>query len=146
MAQFSNRRAELAKVHILKKELNLSEDEYRDLMTTVCGVSSSADLDASGREKFIAHLLRLRSAMKFPSPGKKQAVRKKLSPRVGKIFSLWQQLYEAGKVGNRTYKALETWVQGQTKVDKLEWLTAPQQDQCIESLKKWLERGNGAAG
>lgn len=146
MAQFSNRKPEIVKIHILKKELNLSEDEYRGLMSTVCGVSSSTDLDANGRTKFIDHLQRLRSAMKITSPRPKQTVRKKLSPRVGKIYSLWQQLYEAGKVGNRTYKALETWVQGQTKVDKLEWLTVPQQDQCIESLKKWLERGNGAAG
>lgn len=55
-ARMADRRADLARIHILKKELALQDDEYRDLLFTVARVRSSADLDHSGRAAVIAHL------------------------------------------------------------------------------------------
>lgn len=144
MAQPDNRKDDLARIHILKKELGLSDDEYRGLLSSVCGAASSGNLNQAGRALFLAHLGRLKVALGKGRPRAAKSARPKLAPRIGKMFSLWQQLYEARKVEKRTYAALEAWVQGQTKVDKLEWLTVAQQDQCIESLKKWLSR-KGAA-
>ena len=45
------RRADLARIHIAKKALNLSDDEYRDVMFAVARVRSSADLDFTGRKR-----------------------------------------------------------------------------------------------
>lgn len=63
-ARMADRRAELARIHILAKELRLPRDEYEDIMFTVGRVRSSADLDHTGRAAFIAHLSALASKYK----------------------------------------------------------------------------------
>ncbi|MES1936706.1 gp16 family protein [Salinisphaera hydrothermalis] len=52
----SRRRAELAKIHIAKKELNLDDGAYRTLLWTVAHVRSSKDLDQRGRRAVLDHL------------------------------------------------------------------------------------------
>ena len=52
------RRADLARIHIAKKALNLSDDEYRDVMFAVARVRSSAALDFTGRKRLIEHFIR----------------------------------------------------------------------------------------
>lgn len=48
----------LAQIHIAKKEMGWSDEEYRDLLFTVCRVRSAKDLDHAGREKFLSHAKR----------------------------------------------------------------------------------------
>jgi phage gp16-like protein len=50
------RQAELAKIHIAKKELGLDDDTYRDMLWTVARVRSAGDLDAGGRLAVLEHL------------------------------------------------------------------------------------------
>ena len=52
------RRADLARIHIAKKALNLDDDAYRDIMFTVARVRSSAELDFTGRKRLIEHFLK----------------------------------------------------------------------------------------
>ena len=52
------RKADLARIHIAKKALNLSDDEYRDVMFAVARVRSSADLDFTGRKRLIEHFIK----------------------------------------------------------------------------------------
>jgi phage gp16-like protein len=131
-ARPANRNADLARIHMLKKDLAIDDDEYRALLQSVCGVKSSADLDFTGRAKFIAHL-----EMCKPRAHKSFG---KLPPRLAKLYSMWQQLHSAGAVNDKKYSALESWAKSQTGVEKLTWLNQAQLSQCIESLKAWLER------
>lgn len=50
------RRSELAKIHIAEKQLFRSKEEYRDMLESMAGVRSAADLDAAGRGKVLDHL------------------------------------------------------------------------------------------
>jgi len=50
------RRAELAKIHIAKKDLGLPEDVYRAMLLEIGGKESSADLDRAGRGRVLDHL------------------------------------------------------------------------------------------
>lgn len=50
------RSAELAKIHIAKKELGLDDDTYRDMLWNLCRVTSAADLSPAGRRDVIRHL------------------------------------------------------------------------------------------
>lgn len=50
------RRAELARIHILKGELKLDREQYEAVLWTIGQVDSSAKLDAHGRRAVIAHL------------------------------------------------------------------------------------------
>lgn len=51
-------RRRLAVIHIIKKELGLSDGAYRDTLQTVAGVSSARDLDDAGFRRLMRHLVR----------------------------------------------------------------------------------------
>lgn len=144
--RFDGRQADLAAIHIAKKTLRWSEDEYRDVMATVCaGIRSSALLDVTGRKRLLAHLqacLRANGGGAGTKVAKSpDQARKALSGRPAKMWSLWMQLADAGLVQARTMAALCAFGQRQTGVARLEWMNAHQQDLVVESLKRWLERG-----
>ncbi|MBI2801269.1 MAG: regulatory protein GemA [Gammaproteobacteria bacterium] len=50
------RHAELAKIHIAKKQLGLDEPTYRAMLWTIGRVESSKDLDTHGRQALLDHL------------------------------------------------------------------------------------------
>src|SRR5580765_3096076 len=50
------RKADLAKIHIAKKELGMDEETYRNMLWTVALVKSSSELNYEGRQKLLAHL------------------------------------------------------------------------------------------
>jgi phage gp16-like protein len=50
------RRAELAQIHIAKKQLNLDDATYQQMLFTVARVMTSAELDEHGRRRVIEHL------------------------------------------------------------------------------------------
>ena len=52
------------------------------------------------------------------------------------------QAADAGLVRQRTMAALMAWLQRQTGVERIEWLQPAQADLAIESLKRWIKRGN----
>ena len=47
-------RANLAKIHIARKQLGMDEDTYRAMLQSVGGVQSSKDLDDAGATKVLA--------------------------------------------------------------------------------------------
>lgn len=135
------RQSDLAKIHMAKKALALDDSAYRDLLWTVCQVRSSAELDFAGRRRFLDHLAKCGwvDGRKAPQTASK-AVRKPLTAPQKKMWSLWQQLAEAGLVDNRKMPALVAYITRVTKVDRMEWLNSAQEHLVIESLKSWLER------
>ena len=48
----------LALIHIIKKELNLSDDEYRGILQEVTGVGSAKDLDEEKFRKLMNYFVR----------------------------------------------------------------------------------------
>lgn len=48
----------LAVIHIVKKELNLSEEEYRNTLMRVAGVNSAKELDAEKFRKLMNYFVR----------------------------------------------------------------------------------------
>lgn len=142
----ATRRTDLAKIHLAVTQLCWDDSTYRDILQTVCGVRSAGDLDATGRVRFLAHLQLCGWKPTGGAPfAKDRPVRKPLTWPQKKMWSLWQQLADASLVKNRKMPALLAYVQRQTHVDRLEWLNGAQEALVIESLKKWLERGEEGA-
>lgn len=134
------RNNDLAAIHVAKAKLGLTEDEYRDIMSTVCaGVRSAAELDFTGRKRFLAHLHACLRANQVPQPAK--PVREPLTPSQRKMWALWMTLADNKQVRERSMKAIEAFAQRQTGVAKLAWLNDAQQDLVIESMKAWIKRG-----
>lgn len=130
------RRADLAKIHIARKDLGLSDDDYRAVLQSVDPrVESAGDLDQAGRASLLVQFRKLGWKAK---PGKQ--------PRTGttgqpaKIRALWLELHRVGAVQDPSEKALSAFCKRMTKVDRPEWLGADDSNKVIEALKDWLAR------
>lgn len=53
-------RKKLALIHIVKKELNLGDKQYRNILKDAAGVESAKDLDQKGFKKLMNYFLRSR--------------------------------------------------------------------------------------
>lgn len=129
-----HRNRDLGQIHALQKKLNILGDDAEALKLTVTGVASSALMSYEQRAKYLAHLRQL------AAPKGLVKTHMKLFGPIAKAFSLWQEIADAGGIKNRTYRALEVYSEHLTGVTKLDWLTGPQQNLLVESLKKWKAR------
>lgn len=131
------RRADLAAIHLAKKALRWSDDEYRDVMATICnGVRSAGELDFTSRKRFLAHQQACLKANGHTPPAK--PIKGPLTPQQRLLWSLWMQLADAGIVRQRSMQALTSWVRAQIGVDSLRFLNTHQEDAMINRLKTWL--------
>ncbi|KGH30645.1 hypothetical protein P353_09165 [Comamonas testosteroni] len=128
------RRRELSRIHQGRTALGWTEDDYRFHLVAIKGVASSADLDAAGRAKVLAHMAKLgyqpksRSFKPFGQPEK--------------IKWLWKKLNEAGGLRNGSPAALLAFVSRTTgtTVSDLKFLPTAQASTVIEALKSMLDR------
>lgn len=51
-----HRNSDLAKIHVAKKSLNMTDEDYRAMLWTQGRVTSAADLDHVGRQRVLDHL------------------------------------------------------------------------------------------
>ena len=73
----------LAAIHILRKELGLTESEYRAILREVAGVDSAKYLDESGDRAVMARLYAIRDERR------EEAKSRPKSPAERKIWALW---------------------------------------------------------
>jgi len=121
----NKRRADLAKIHIAKKELGLSDQEYRDILYANFKVSSAKDLGC----KEISRLLSIfrqkgwQPRFKFKSKGSQPKGKRNfkeikagpLARQKRYILALWNALgYDLAKLDARCKK--------QFGLDRFEWL------------------------
>jgi Protein of unknown function (DUF1018) len=130
-----HRRRELAQIHIAKKDLAMEEDAYRAVIRTVSNnaTDSAGKLDWRGRKRLLDHLKSCGFTGKTNQIFPKTAM-------WNKVWALWQQLADAGKVNERNAKALLKFCQHHTKVERVQWMDEQMQSGIIEALKSWLNR------
>lgn len=133
------RRKCLAKIHIAKKELGLSDEDYRSLINaTVPGRESAADLDDEQLQMLLDRLYALGWRPRLPRNRERP-----LPPMVWKARKLWLQLYELGAIQNPQWTALARFAKRMTGIGDLRRLNVKQAVIVIEALKRWLEREGG---
>lgn len=82
-----HRNSDLAKIHVAKKQLSMSDEDYRAMLWTQGRVTSAADLDHVGRQRVLDHFKACgfkpasaknakRPARPTPSPEKLKLVRR----------------------------------------------------------------------
>ena len=137
--KFDTRKRDLARIHTLQKQLGMSADDASALKLHLTGQASSADMTDAQRLQVANHLQGLADRLTGAKP---PAARKnRLSGPLALMWSLWQQCADAKVVNDRRYTALESFAKGSTGVEKLEWLSKPQQTLVIEALKSMKQRG-----
>lgn len=139
-------KADLAKIHIAKKELGLTDEIYRDILKARFGKSkdSAAKLTPGQAFSLLNHFQKLgwkpkgqRSlpGISIPSDGQSK-----------KIQALWINLHQAGAVKDGSDQALMKFVKRMTGKDHLKWCDGQDKNKIIEALKDWATRENVSLG
>lgn len=122
-------------VHVAKRELDLSDDTYRDALKTHGGADSCSAMSIPQLQKVLKHFrgagFRTRNGNSRPLADDAQS---------RKIRALWLALHEAGAVRNPSEAALAGFVKRTTRVAALQWLSTADASKVIENLKSWLAR------
>ena len=139
----------LAAIHVLKSQLQLSDDDYRALLVQLTGQNSSKLLADRQREAVRNHLQGLAERMGVAKPSrgrpytaKRFAAKKaEATPKERKVWALWNQLHRDGKLRDNSVQAMNAWVSRTVHVSALVWCNDSQLNTLIEALKSWGERG-----
>ena len=141
------RQADLQKIHIAKKQLGLSEDDYRAAVSLVSKgkTDSAGELDAQGRAALLAHFKRAGFKPRKPATKSHQPAKPDLPigddrDQVKKIRSLWIELHEFGAVRNSSEAGLAAYVKRIKGKEHPKFLDIDEASDVIEQLKKWLDR------
>ena len=144
-----------AAIHVLKSKLALSNDDYRVLLFSLTGKTSSKGMSAVEQAKVRDHMQHLAERMgMLPGLTRGQQLTREefakakaaASPKERKVWALWHQLHRDGLVENSSRAALDAWVQRQVGVAALRFATGPQLDTLIEALKGWESRRPAGRG
>lgn len=141
------RRRLIAKIHIAKKQLRLSDEDYKALLGSVTnGKSSCKDMSDSELVAVIEAAegrgFKPKSTKGKLSPATRQKP-KDSKTAADKIRALWIECFKAGKVKSRYEEALQAFCKSITDVDRVEWLNYRQSKRIIKILE---DRLNGAEG
>ena len=135
MAKKPNRQAELARIHIAKKDLGMNDDEYRTMLHVVTGKSSAGDLTARQRYQVLDHMKSLAEGPKQSYPGRPNNM-DGYSSRDRQLKKIEALL----TVGNKSWAYGDILAQRICKVDKLAWVADHDLYKIITALKKQGER------
>ena len=118
-------RKKLAVIHITKKELALSDDEYRDLLEKATGKRSAKDLDEAGFRRLMRYFARS-SHYRTDSSG----------------ITFRQRLYIKHLLDDLAWDAnhLRNFVHKYYHKEKVEFLTKQEASKLIEALKHIITR------
>ena len=142
------RQADLQKIHIAKKQLGWSDDEYRAVIMRISkdASDSAGELNHKQRAELLAYMkfcrFKVRHARK-DNAGKRRTPSRPIAERSDQLKmmrALWLRLHESGAIENADEQGLVTFATKHTRIQALEWLSVEQNQKLIEILKNWLER------
>ncbi|AFY60337.1 regulatory protein GemA [Synechococcus sp. PCC 6312] len=144
----SVRRSLLAKIHVAKKQLGLSEDQYRAIVAGEGGAESCSELTLDELGLVLSEMERLGFKAKQSESLSPRSRDKTVKTQTDRLVALWINLYQAGAVKNRSHQALQEFVikflganvKVMPGVDPLQALSWRQKQKTIGALEKWLRK------
>ena len=125
-----SRKSALAKIHIAKKDLGLSDEVYRGIIEAKFGESSAKDLTESQLEQLAGHL---RTLGWEPEPPKKKGSKPRNmsgTPRAPLLSKIEAYLAEAG----RPWQYADGVAKRVCGVDRVQWCTPNQLQKVVAAL------------
>jgi phage gp16-like protein len=139
----SPRKAMLAKLHLARKELALTEESYRDILRRITSQASAAALTDRQLDQVLAEFQRLGWK---PRKGKGRTG-SSAAPQIRMIHAVWRDIVEMGIDAEDETAALRRFVARQTKtaanpqgVSDPKFLDSAQANRVLEGLKAWRRR------
>lgn len=143
MTPAPDRRAMLAKLHLAKKQMALTDDSYRDVLRRITGLESAAAMRVEQLDAVLREFARLGWKAK---PARKRSEK----PQVRMIWAVWKDIVTLQGRGDEA--ALRAFVRRQTQtaahpdgIDSPEFLDAAMGARVLEGLKAWRARLRRAA-
>ena len=128
----------LAKIHLAKKQLALTDESYRDILRRITGLGSAKAMRADQLDAVLKEFARLGWK---PKPARKISG----SPQVRMIHAVWKDIVALQGRGDAA--ALQAFVQRQTRtedhpdgIDSAEFLRGEMAQRVLEGLKGWRAR------
>ena len=131
-------RKQLALLHVARRDLALTDDDWRGILRQTAGVASSRDLDAGGVDAVLHHLEALGFEPQLAPRGKDYGWRTGMaSPKqVSFIRALWHQ-YTDGQGDDRS---LGKWLDRTIKVSDIKFVTYRDAGRAITALLAMVRR------
>lgn len=126
-----DRRSMIAKLHMARKDLALTEDSYRDVLERVAGKRSAAELRDAQLHAVLAEFKRL-------GWDAKPAARRAGQPHQRMIYAIWQDIAPLIEDGSR--EALRKFCRHQVGVEVPDFMDSAKANRVIEALKAWRAR------
>lgn len=137
----SARQAMIAKVHLARKQLALSEDAYRDVVRRVTEQESCSSCTEGQLDRLVKEFTRLGFRPRKGRTGHSK------HPQIRMIHAVWGDIVELGIDAADPAAALRAFVERQTKttanpqgVSAPEFLDSDQANRVLEGLKAWRTR------
>lgn len=133
------RKSLIAKIHVAKKQLALTDESYRDVLRRITGKDSSGSMTHQELDNVVKEFKRLGFDGTYKP---KRAGERKLagSPQAKKIRALWITLHQLGAVHNPSEEALSAYVKRICKVDDLHWINSKDANLVINTMRSWQRR------
>ncbi|MGQ0700398.1 MAG: phage protein GemA/Gp16 family protein [Panacagrimonas sp.] len=134
------RNRELARIHVLKAQLGLDDDQYRTMLHVVARVESSKDLDTHGRRQVIEHLEAHAKRAGVATP-----VRQKPADAKARQVAKIRALLINAPGGRRDDAYADAMAQRMFQVQRFTWCSSEQLHKIIGALAVDLRRATDAA-
>lgn len=130
--------AQLKRIHAMRRAIpNYTETDYRDLLASLFGVTSTKMLSELKAKTIIAELAKLAGPNNFGRRASATATGKFAKP----LQALWIAAYNLGIVRERDDRAMLKFVERQTGIEHTRFLVdAAEAAKAIEGLKAWIAR------
>ncbi|HII3215435.1 TPA: gp16 family protein [Citrobacter freundii] len=129
-------------IHIARNDLLMDEDTYRQMLQGLTGKASTKGMDVTQLNRVMESMKRKGFRVK-PSGKARSGLPLDTHPQSKKLRALWLEMASAGIVRDSSEQALALWVQRETGISALRWLSNEQASNVIEKLKKWQRRATG---
>ena len=128
----------LAKIHLAKKQLALTDESYRDILRRITGLGSAKAMRAEQLDAVLKEFARLGWK---PKPARKRSD----NPQVRMIHAVWKDIVTLQGHGDAA--GLRAFVQRQTRtedhpdgISSPEFLKGEMAERVLEGLKGWRAR------
>lgn len=137
----AHRRGMLAKVHIAKKQLGLTDDDYVAVLIRETGHDSAGKCNQAELEKALRAFERQGFTTKAKAPGARRGGPSAADhPAARKARAMWISLGLLGAIGDTSEHALEAFARRQLHCDRLQWANQALVYKLVEALKAIAER------
>lgn len=120
---------QLAKIHIGKKHMGLSDDEYRAFLIGCTGKASSKDM-TKGQRAVVIHEMNRRGAFKT----------KPLNSQQKACVAKWYKLRTLGAVSSKDKSSLNRFCKNQIGTWNIADLTVDETNKLLGILENWIQK------